>query len=96
MIANRGSMPSYPKNAMNEGVEGRVEIQVLVSAAGQLEQVIVVESSGDPRLDKVAINSLARQWGFKSGNDKYYINLVFSFEIKSGVSVQFIKSETRP
>lgn len=96
MVANRGSLPSYPKNAMNEGVEGQVEIQILVSAAGQLEQVILVKSSGDPRLDKVAVNSPPRQWGFKPGNDKYFINLVFSFEIKSGVSAQFIKAETRP
>jgi TonB family protein len=39
-----GSSPVYPEKALNKGVEGEVVLDVLLSPAGEVRQVVVVES----------------------------------------------------
>jgi protein TonB len=96
MVLNQGTLPRYPKNAMNEGVEGEVKVRVFVDVGGGLEKADLLETSGDFRLDKVTVSSLERGWKFKPETEKYYIDLVFSFRIKTGISILFVNSETRP
>jgi len=96
MVTVLGPMPAYPRNAKNEGKEGYVETRILVNAAGSLELVIVTDSSDDIRLDYAAVSSIEQGWKFKAVAKNYFIDLIFSFKIKTGVSIQFIDSETRP
>jgi protein TonB len=55
--------PVYPPVSRRLGEQGRVVLQVLVSADGQAEQVEVRTSSGSPRLDTVALDTV-RRWKF--------------------------------
>ena len=96
MISGFGQAPYYPKNAINEGVEGKVLVRALVKMDGTLEAVELVESSGDSRLDRAAVNSLYENWVFKPHSEAYYIEMSFSFSINSGVSYQLVRSATRP
>jgi len=50
-----GGIPTYPKNAEHDGVEGVVFLVIEVSADGQLLNVILERSSGDSRLDMQAL-----------------------------------------
>jgi TonB family protein len=96
MVTVLGALPTYPKNAMNEGKEGTVEVKILVKADGSLEQVRPTQSSGDLRLDKAAVSVIERTWKFKPVTKDYFIDLTFSFNIQTGVSLKFINSESRP
>ena len=96
MVAEYGAPPSYPKNAMNEGVEGEVRIRVLIRPNGSLEEVLLSHSSGDSRLDRTVINSFRQNWHFKPSLQNYYIDLSISFKLKNGINIKFINSETRP
>jgi TonB family protein len=94
MVSRLGPPPPYPKNAMNEGKEGEVAVRILVLANGSLDKVMLLKSSGDSRLDKITITSITRDWQFKPVTKDYFIDLIFVFNLKSGVTVKFIKSET--
>ncbi|HBE79289.1 MAG TPA: hypothetical protein DDW65_16180 [Firmicutes bacterium] len=97
MVTVLGPLPTYPKNALNEGKEGTVLVKVLVKADGSLEQVRLNQSSGDLRLDKAAVSVIERTWKFKPVTKDYFIDLAFSFNIQTaGVSLKFINSESRP
>ena len=96
MVAESGAPPSYPKNAMNEGVEGEVKIQILVRSNGSLEDVLLSHKSGDSRLDRMVVNTFRQNWHFKPSLQNYYIDLSVSFKLKSGIIIKFINSETRP
>lgn len=47
--------PVYPERARRSGVEGRVVIQVQISATGQVLSATIGESSGSPSLDAAAL-----------------------------------------
>ena len=55
--------PAYPPASRRLGEQGRVVLRVLVSADGQPEQVDVRTSSGSPRLDTAALDTV-RRWKF--------------------------------
>lgn len=55
--------PDYPGMAKRAGEEGRVLLQVLVSADGAAESVELEQSSGFERLDNAAIAAVSR-WRF--------------------------------
>lgn len=94
MVSRLGPPPPYPKNAMNEGKEGEVTVRIMVHANGNLDKVLLLKSSGDSRLDKTTISAITRDWRFKPVSKDYFIDLAFIFNLKSGVTVKFIKSET--
>lgn len=96
MISGFGEAPYYPKNALNEEVEGEALVRVLIKIDGTLEQVDLIKSSGDSRLDRAAVNSLKRDWVFKPNTDNYYIDISFLFVVKSGVEYKLVKSAIRP
>jgi len=56
--------PNYPKAASRMGQEGRVLLDVLVSAEGKVISLRIKRSSGFPRLDEAALNAV-RGWKFK-------------------------------
>lgn len=95
MVEIIGPMPVYPRAALKEGIEGEVTVRILVDADGRLELPIVRKTSGDVRLDYAATSSIKRKWKFTSINKGYYIDLIFSFDLHTGVSVKFIASKTR-
>ena len=70
-------------------------VRILVDGDGDLELVIITKSSGDIRLDYAATSSIERNWKFSQIFEDYYIDLVFSFRLQTGVSVKFLNSETR-
>lgn len=59
----RNPAPPYPPLARRMGEQGRVILRVLVSAEGMPERVELRRSSGSPRLDESALNSV-RAWKF--------------------------------
>lgn len=57
-------MPSYPPVARRRGIEGKVVLDVLVSAEGQALSVEIARSSGSSLLDEAARETIAR-WRFR-------------------------------
>ncbi len=47
--------PEYPRSARRRGHEGRVAVEISLSAAGEIESVEIVESSGYRELDASAL-----------------------------------------
>ncbi len=95
MVTVLGPMPIYPPDALKEGKEGDVAIRIFVNGDGGLDVPIITQSSGDIRLDYAATSSVERNWKFSVIFEGYYIDLVFSFRVQTGVSVKFLKSKTR-
>jgi TonB family protein len=62
-VVSKGKL-SYPESAVEQGVEGRVELKVLVTEAGAVAEVEVVRSSGDRRLDEAA-KAFVRGWRYR-------------------------------
>lgn len=95
MVLGFGQKPSYPKNAINEGVEGEVLVRVFITKDGVIESTEFIKRSGDSRLDNAAANSLKREWAFKPNTEDYYIDIMFTF-INYQTEYKLIKSATRP
>lgn len=58
--------PRYPTESRRLREEGTVRLRVLISPAGDVEQVSVARSSGYDRLDKAALDAV-RRWRFLPG-----------------------------
>ena len=56
-------VPAYPRVAVENGIEGLVIVQVLVSEGGESQSVLVKRSSGNEHLDKSALFAIS-QWEF--------------------------------
>lgn len=56
--------PRYPSDAMRRGVGGTVRVKVTVAADGSVEQLDIVETSGNRSLDRAALETL-RRWRFQ-------------------------------
>jgi protein TonB len=58
--------PEYPPQSKRLGEEGLCILTITVTESGRVENVILKQSSGFPRLDEAAIKHLQRQgWKFK-------------------------------
>jgi protein TonB len=72
--------PAYPRDALRDGVQGTVLLQVLVDVDGRPLQVDVQRSSGDRRLDIAARKQVLMNWRFrpamKNGHAVQAIGLV--------------------
>ncbi len=60
----RNPSPSYPRASRSLGEEGTVRLRVEVSAEGKPLQVLIEKTSGFPRLDRVAQETVASAWRF--------------------------------
>lgn len=83
----RAPAPDYPREALREGVQGVVMLQVLADVDGRPLQVDVQRSSGDRRLDLAARRQVLQHWRFRpamqNGRAVQAIGLVpvsFSFD----------------
>lgn len=72
--------PAYPRDALRDGVQGTVLLQVLVDVDGRPLQVDVQRSSGDRSLDIAARKQVLMNWRFrpamKNGHAVQAIGLV--------------------
>jgi periplasmic protein TonB len=72
--------PAYPRDALRDGAEGTVLLQVLVDIDGRPLRVDVQRSSGDRRLDQAARKQVLQHWRFrpamKDGHAMQAIGLV--------------------
>ena len=57
--------PTYPRDALREGAEGTVLLQVLVDVDGTPLRVDIQRSSGDRRLDLAARKQVLQHWRFR-------------------------------
>lgn len=80
--------PVYPKNAANEKVEGVVHLVVKVEASGKVKEVKVNQSSGDSRLDNVALNTIQRGWSFNEYPYPYTLAVDVVYKA-SNVSIEY-------
>jgi len=55
---------SYPESAIEDGVEGTVQVKVLVTETGEVAEAEVVKSCGDRRLDAAA-KQFVRGWRYR-------------------------------
>lgn len=56
--------PAYPSASRRLGEQGTVRLEVLVSVRGTAQRVRILKSSGHPRLDRVAKNTVESSWRF--------------------------------
>jgi protein TonB len=78
-----GPLPIYPKNALDQDLEGKVILSVKVGADGKAESVTVTQSSGQAMLDQAATRA-ARSWAFQPAMAKGKpaagtVTLIFEF-----------------
>ena len=64
LITSDNPAPEYPEEARLAGHEGRVRVQVVISAGGTVEEESIVESSQHTELDRSALEAI-RQWRFR-------------------------------
>jgi protein TonB len=78
--------PSYPRKARRRGYEGIVMLKVLVDENGRVDDLMVLESSGYPILDRTALASV-RKWLFEPGTEggikkKMWVKVPIRFDLK--------------
>ena len=59
------SPPAYPRDALRNGIEGTVQLRVLVDETGHVLDVQIERSSGDHQLDTAAREHVLRRWLFQ-------------------------------
>lgn len=57
--------PSYPRDALREGITGTVLLEVLVDVDGSPLKVTIHKSSGNQDLDRAAQQQVQRHWRFR-------------------------------
>lgn len=57
--------PAYPPAAEHKGIEGKVILRVKVGIDGSPLEVKIISSSGNPMLDRAAVNTVTGSWRFK-------------------------------
>jgi periplasmic protein TonB len=55
--------PSYPREALRQGIEGRVLLRLRISISGQVDEAGIASSSGSTHLDDAALAAVL-QWKF--------------------------------
>jgi len=52
--------PVYPKDAEKKGIEGTVDLRILVTEKGTVDEVEIAQSSGHRSMDQAAVNAAKR------------------------------------
>ncbi len=73
--------PVMPKDVANEGVEGTVELMLLIGSDGSLQEIEFLEVSGDERIDNHARRTIAEMWYFTEQPRDYYIHLIIEYKL---------------
>ena len=79
-----GGSPTYPKNAEHDGLEGRVLVNLAVSAQGELKSVTLIRSSGHELLDLQALRYIKGMWSFKPMEYDYTMDVEVIFTKEAG------------
>jgi protein TonB len=85
-LYRKNPAPAYPRKARRMGYEGIVMLKVLVDENGQVDDLMVLESSGYPILDHTALASV-RKWLFEPGTEggikkKMWVRVPVRFRLK--------------
>lgn len=75
--------PSYPKNAVTAGAEGRVVLSIVANPDGSVREVQVKEGSGNAALDSIAGRWVQSEWRMRpspSGRP-YQLDVAFEFRM---------------
>jgi len=75
--------PRYPRKSRRLGEQGKVVLAVEISTQGDAGQAIITNSSGYPRLDQAALETVLK-WRFIPGNkagvpQKMWVNIPINF-----------------
>ena len=78
--------PQYPSALLKKGIGGKAVITCVVDAKGNIVSTKVKQSSGQPELDKAALQAVSR-WKFKPARRggrpiQATCNIPFTFEVK--------------
>lgn len=78
--------PSYPKQSRRLGEQGRVVLAVEIDINGAASQAMISMSSGYPRLDRVALETVLK-WRFIAGkkdgiHQKMWVNIPINFVLE--------------
>jgi periplasmic protein TonB len=78
--------PEYPRASFRLGEEGLVVVRVLIGPDGRAQDAQVGKSSGYPRLDQAAVNTV-RNWRYVPGKrggvpEAMWVNVPIRWEIK--------------
>lgn len=79
--------PPYPSDSKAKGSEGTVRLKVLITEQGRVAEANVVGSSGDPSLDRAALNAIYK-WRFSPARNAKkvaipcYVNVPIAFRLK--------------
>lgn len=57
--------PHYPRIALRRGITGVVKLSLWIKGSGEIEKVLVLQSSGHQALDNSALTA-AKSWTFKA------------------------------
>ena len=88
---------TYQKNLQHERVEGRIRLEVFLAADGKpLSEPVILQSSGDQRLDEHCLKTITRYWQFTPAAAPYKITVevTFSQQAEPPVTVEFIGDAT--
>ncbi|GEM_PF-2998906 len=76
--------PHYPRIALRRGITGKVSLTLWVKGTGEIDKVLVSESSGYQSLDNSALLA-AKSWSFKrlsdNSNSLYKLSKVIVYKI---------------
>lgn len=80
------AQPTYPASLLKKGIGGKVLVTCVVDDVGRVVSTSIKTSSGQPDLDKAAINAV-NKWKFKPGTKagksiKATCVVPFNFEVK--------------
>lgn len=75
--------PSYPLDALENGWQGTVELEIQWAEGGEAERVDVVRSSGFPSLDESARRAAAR-WQAPAAFGGRRLRVPIAYELESG------------
>lgn len=84
-VANKIT-PIYPKNALNQNLEGKIVVKVKINQKGIISNIQIIQSTGHSILDNAFIHTLKYYYSFKpkrvmGKNVSSYINLSYEFKI---------------
>ena len=62
----RAPAPRYPIDIIRRGISGTVEFSVLVGVDGSAQQIKLMKTSGNRKLDQFTLSHIKRHWRFKA------------------------------
>jgi TonB family protein len=67
IVGAGGPLATYPKNALDQGLEGSVTLTISVGADGSMKSASVTKSSGQKLLDAAALRAVKSGWSLTPG-----------------------------